>query len=139
MRFLVLGDACRDVYISGDSTRKNPEAAAPLLNNLVTEVRDGMAANVANNLRALGANVTTSCRPNRGPRRNAILTRVMGHNCCAWTTTARVTHWVTCLIWRASTPSWSRTTTKALCLTISCDSLTARFLCLLTPRSGIWV
>jgi hypothetical protein len=51
---LGLGDACRDVYISGDSTRKNPEAAAPLLNNLVTEVRDGMAANVANNLRALG-------------------------------------------------------------------------------------
>lgn len=63
MRFLVLGDACRDVYISGDSTRKNPEAAAPLLNNLVTEVRDGMAANVANNLRALGANVTTILPP----------------------------------------------------------------------------
>jgi D-glycero-beta-D-manno-heptose-7-phosphate kinase len=63
MRFLVLGDACRDVYISGDSTRKNPEAAAPLLNNLVTEVRDGMAANVANNLRALGADVTTILPP----------------------------------------------------------------------------
>lgn len=59
MRFLVIGDACRDVYISGDSTRNNPEAAAPLLNNLITEVRDGMAANVANNLRALGADVTT--------------------------------------------------------------------------------
>ena len=63
MRLLVIGDACRDVYISGDSTRKNPEAAAPLLNNLVTEVRDGMAANVANNLRALGAGVTTIFPP----------------------------------------------------------------------------
>lgn len=63
MRFLVIGDACRDVYISGDSTRKNPEAAAPLLNNLITEVRDGMAANVANNLRALGAHVTTILPP----------------------------------------------------------------------------
>jgi D-glycero-beta-D-manno-heptose-7-phosphate kinase len=63
MRFLAIGDACRDVYISGDSTRKNPEAAAPLLNNLVTEVRDGMAANVANNLRALGADVTTILPP----------------------------------------------------------------------------
>jgi bifunctional ADP-heptose synthase (sugar kinase/adenylyltransferase) len=63
MRLLVIGDACRDVYISGDSTRKNPEAAAPLLNNLVTEVRDGMAANVANNLRALGAGVTTIVPP----------------------------------------------------------------------------
>lgn len=65
MRFLVIGDACRDVYISGSSVRKNPEAVAPLLNTLTTEVRDGMAANVANNLRKLGAHVTAilPCEP----------------------------------------------------------------------------
>jgi D-glycero-beta-D-manno-heptose-7-phosphate kinase len=57
MRFLVVGDACRDVYIYGSANRKNPEATAPLLNNTFTEVRDGMAANVANNLTALGAEV----------------------------------------------------------------------------------
>jgi bifunctional ADP-heptose synthase (sugar kinase/adenylyltransferase) len=57
MLILVIGDACRDVYIQGSSGRKNPEAAAPLLNNLVTTVQDGMAANVANNLLALGAEV----------------------------------------------------------------------------------
>jgi len=57
MKVLVLGDACKDVYISGSSSRKNPEAAAPLLNNLITHVQDGMAMNVANNLTALGAEV----------------------------------------------------------------------------------
>lgn len=57
MNILVIGDACRDVYIHGNSSRKNPEAAAPLLNNLITTVQDGMAANVANNLLALGADV----------------------------------------------------------------------------------
>jgi len=63
MRVLVIGDACRDVYIHGSSSRKNPEAAAPLLNNLVTTVQDGMAANVANNLIALGAEVTIMLPP----------------------------------------------------------------------------
>lgn len=63
MKFLVIGDACQDVYITGDSGRKNPEATAPLLNNLVTRVQEGMAANVANNLKALGAEVDTLFPP----------------------------------------------------------------------------
>ena len=63
MKVLVIGDACRDVYIYGSTARKNPEAAAPLLNNLITETRDGMAANVANNLTALGAEVHTFLPP----------------------------------------------------------------------------
>ena len=63
MKFLVIGDACRDVYIYGSTARKNPEAAAPLLNNLMTATRDGMAANVANNLTALGAEVHTILPP----------------------------------------------------------------------------
>lgn len=57
MRFLVIGDVCQDIYIYGDTTRKNPEASVPLLNNVITKVQDGMAANVANNLTALGAEV----------------------------------------------------------------------------------
>jgi bifunctional ADP-heptose synthase (sugar kinase/adenylyltransferase) len=63
MKVLVIGDACRDVYIYGSTARKNPEASAPLLNNLMTETRDGMAANVANNLIALGAEVHTILPP----------------------------------------------------------------------------
>jgi bifunctional ADP-heptose synthase (sugar kinase/adenylyltransferase) len=63
MKFLVIGDACRDIYIYGSSDRKNPEAAAPLLNNTMSKVQDGMAANVANNLIALGAEVHTILPP----------------------------------------------------------------------------
>jgi hypothetical protein len=63
VKVLVIGDACRDVYIYGSTDRKNPEAAAPLLNNLMTATRDGMAANVANNLTALGAEVHTILPP----------------------------------------------------------------------------
>ena len=63
MKVLVIGDACRDVYIYGSTDRKNPEAAAPLLNNTMSKVQDGMAANVANNLIALGAEVHTILPP----------------------------------------------------------------------------
>jgi len=63
MLILVIGDACRDVYIQGSTARKNPEAAAPLLNDLITSVKDGMAANVANNLLALGAEVQSILPP----------------------------------------------------------------------------
>jgi len=60
MKVLVIGDVCRDVYYYGSTKRKNPEASAPLLNDIVTEVKDGMAANVAANLVALGAEVHTN-------------------------------------------------------------------------------
>jgi D-glycero-beta-D-manno-heptose-7-phosphate kinase len=63
VKVLVIGDACRDVYIYGSTDRKNPEAAAPLLNNTMSKVQDGMAANVANNLIALGAEVHTILPP----------------------------------------------------------------------------
>jgi D-glycero-beta-D-manno-heptose-7-phosphate kinase len=63
MKFLVIGDVCRDVYIYGSTARKNPEAAAPLLNNTITETRNGMAVNVANNLAAFGAEVHTLLPP----------------------------------------------------------------------------
>ena len=63
MKFLVIGDTCRDLYFYGSSNRKNPEAAAPLLDNITTTTRDGMAANVANNLTALGVEVRTLLPP----------------------------------------------------------------------------
>lgn len=63
MKFLVIGDACRDVYHYGSTKRKNPEASSPLLNDITTKTQDGMAMNVANNLIALGAQVHTVLPP----------------------------------------------------------------------------
>ena len=57
MRILVVGDVCVDEYRYGVITRINPESAAPLMNFDESEERMGMAANVAQNLKALGANV----------------------------------------------------------------------------------
>lgn len=57
MNILVIGDACIDEYRYGVITRMNPESAAPLMNFDESEERMGMAANVTQNLKALGANV----------------------------------------------------------------------------------
>jgi bifunctional ADP-heptose synthase (sugar kinase/adenylyltransferase) len=63
MKVLVIGDVCRDVYHYGSTKRKNPEASAPLLNDIATEIKYGMAANVAVNLAELGAEVHTNFPP----------------------------------------------------------------------------
>ena len=60
MHILVIGDACIDEYRFGTIDRVNPESTAPLLNYHTKEERLGMAHNVANNLKALGAVVTLS-------------------------------------------------------------------------------
>lgn len=60
MHILVIGDACIDEYRFGTIDRVNPESTAPLLNYHTKEERLGMAHNVANNLRVLGADVTLS-------------------------------------------------------------------------------
>jgi D-beta-D-heptose 7-phosphate kinase/D-beta-D-heptose 1-phosphate adenosyltransferase len=57
MKFLVIGDACHDYYHYGSINRKNPEASAHLLNDISTECKEGMALNVAANLRAFGVDV----------------------------------------------------------------------------------
>jgi D-beta-D-heptose 7-phosphate kinase/D-beta-D-heptose 1-phosphate adenosyltransferase len=54
MRFLVIGDACHDIYHFGTIKRLNPESSAPLLTVHKTDIRGGMAYNVAANLRAFG-------------------------------------------------------------------------------------
>jgi bifunctional ADP-heptose synthase (sugar kinase/adenylyltransferase) len=58
MRILVIGDACIDEYRYGEITRVNPESTAPLLNFENSEEKMGMAFNVAQNLKAFGAEVT---------------------------------------------------------------------------------
>ena len=64
MRFLVIGDACHDIYKYGTIKRLNPEASAPLLSMHGTEIRAGMALNVAANLQAFGVEVRTEVPKN---------------------------------------------------------------------------
>ena len=58
MRILVIGDGCIDEYRYGEIRRVNPESTAPLLNFEDGEEKMGMAFNVAQNLKAFGADVT---------------------------------------------------------------------------------
>ncbi len=58
LKVLVVGDICIDKYFYGSVDRISPEGPIPILNIERTEERLGMAANVALNLKALGANVT---------------------------------------------------------------------------------
>jgi D-glycero-beta-D-manno-heptose-7-phosphate kinase len=55
MTILVCGDAMLDEYWFGDVSRISPEAPVPVLTVKRTETREGAAANVARNVRALGS------------------------------------------------------------------------------------
>lgn len=57
LQILLVGDSCKDVYIVGDVNRISPEAPVPILSNIETFEKPGMAANVKNNLEALGCAV----------------------------------------------------------------------------------
>jgi len=57
---LVIGDLMIDHYIWGDATRLSPEAPVPIVNVKSESTTLGGAANVAQNLVALGAKVTLS-------------------------------------------------------------------------------
>jgi D-beta-D-heptose 7-phosphate kinase/D-beta-D-heptose 1-phosphate adenosyltransferase len=57
MRFLVVGDLMLDHYLWGDATRISPEAPVPVVKTERDTFSAGGAANVAANLRALGAAV----------------------------------------------------------------------------------
>ena len=57
-RILVVGDVMLDRYIHGTVERISPEAPIPILRQTHIEDRPGGAANVAMNLRSLGAEVT---------------------------------------------------------------------------------
>jgi bifunctional ADP-heptose synthase (sugar kinase/adenylyltransferase) len=56
-KILVLGDAMLDNYFIGEATRISPEAPIPVVKVHDCKTIEGGAANVVNNLRALGAEV----------------------------------------------------------------------------------
>lgn len=56
-RILVCGDAMQDQYWRGEVTRVSPEASVPILTVKNVETRAGGAANVANNIEAMGVQV----------------------------------------------------------------------------------
>lgn len=56
MKVLVVGDACKDVYVYGSSSRLAPEAPVPVFVESHSKSNGGMALNVFNNLKALGLN-----------------------------------------------------------------------------------
>ena len=53
-RVLVLGDLMLDCYVWGDTARISPEAPVPVIESREETLRLGGAANVANNIQALG-------------------------------------------------------------------------------------
>ena len=55
IKVLVLGDVMIDAYFYGSVTRISPEAPVPIVNLKHKEQRLGGAANVALNLKSLGA------------------------------------------------------------------------------------
>jgi D-glycero-beta-D-manno-heptose-7-phosphate kinase len=57
---MVLGDAMIDEYWTGDVSRISPEAPVPVISVKHTERREGAAANVAANVRAMGARCVTA-------------------------------------------------------------------------------
>jgi len=58
LKILVVGDVMIDGYLEGDVGRTSPEAPVPVVLSKNTRHLAGGAANVANNLKALGAEVT---------------------------------------------------------------------------------
>lgn len=56
-KVFLIGDAMIDAYMWGQSCRMSPEAPVPVIDVTKTESRPGGAANVAINLKALGAEV----------------------------------------------------------------------------------
>jgi bifunctional ADP-heptose synthase (sugar kinase/adenylyltransferase) len=53
-RVLVIGETCTDIFVYGISERKSPEGNGPVFVPISETYGLGMAANVANNLRAMG-------------------------------------------------------------------------------------
>ena len=57
MKILVIGDSCLDEYIYCTTDRFCPDAPVPVLKPESYVSTEGMAGNVADNLRALGVEV----------------------------------------------------------------------------------
>lgn len=52
---LIIGDSCIDKFVYGDVSRLAPEGPAPVFTPSYEKINDGMAANVYNNIIAIGA------------------------------------------------------------------------------------
>lgn len=57
LKVILIGDTCIDEYHYGEVLRLSPEAPVPILSIDHIESKNGMASNVAENLRALGVEV----------------------------------------------------------------------------------
>ena len=57
LKILLVGDSCYDYYHYGEVKRISPEAPIPILDFSHVTKKRGMASNVYDNLKALGANV----------------------------------------------------------------------------------
>jgi len=53
-KILVIGESCTDIFVYGTSNRKSPEGNGPVFVPINETYGAGMAANVANNLTAMG-------------------------------------------------------------------------------------
>jgi len=56
-KVLVIGESCTDIFVYGTSERKSPEGNGPVFVPIRETYGAGMAANVANNLGAMGLDV----------------------------------------------------------------------------------
>lgn len=65
MNFLVIGESCVDTWVYGDVPRLAPEGPAPVFIPTRTVTNPGMAANVVENLKALGVTTGFITNPNR--------------------------------------------------------------------------
>lgn len=65
MKLLVIGENCIDEFFYGDALRLAPEAPAPVFVPSYSISNQGMAANVLENLKSLGAEVTFHTNKNK--------------------------------------------------------------------------
>lgn len=67
LKILLVGDSCYDYYHYGEVNRISPEAPIPIFDYSHTTKKRGMASNVYDNLKALGAdiNIVTSFSENK--------------------------------------------------------------------------
>lgn len=56
-KILVIGETCIDTFIYGTSVRLSPEAVAPVFLPKYSVITNGMASNVANNIKSMGFEV----------------------------------------------------------------------------------
>jgi D-glycero-beta-D-manno-heptose-7-phosphate kinase len=56
-KILLIGDSCYDYYHYGDVNRISPEAPIPIFDSRSQEIKPGMASNVYENLKRMGADV----------------------------------------------------------------------------------